>query len=92
MTIKLAEEMYNAVAAAVEVTAEQGALGNYLIDSAAWDAITTARMIKASETVTIEHIAGLRKAGKLTRKLARLAKILEREQADWAELDTDLGQ
>lgn len=80
----LAEEIYDARVAAVQVEAEQHQVAQFLIDSAAWEAksdITAIAAIKAAEDAVWAHTTRStnKKSGKLARRWARLNKIQIRE-------------
>lgn len=89
--IPMAEELYDANVAARQQDYEDRQLADYRIESAAIEAAVVSKVSEA-ETVTLGHLLRLKKMGKLTRRMARAQKLLEREAQDWAELDTDCGQ
>jgi hypothetical protein len=79
MTTKLAEETFDAQAAAQQADAEQSRLADYLIDSAAWEAIAEARAakdIKDAEDAVWAHTTRVvnKKTISLIRRLARIQK------------------
>ena len=100
--MNLAEERYDAVAAAAQQSYEDRTLADWRVESAAWRSF--GEQVDSAEAAVAGHVAHLKKMNakpksaklnKLSRKLERLDKAIKLA-GEWHELDiendSDLGQ